>query len=109
MAAVYRTKFVVTGKGPFPIDMLRYDRCYPVEAKDSQAVASSLQVNMYTGISVSMDAVTKEIVCESPIMGEEYSVCLATVRSEKSNAFPSESRWRSFGWRVSGVDGPTRI
>ena len=28
--AMFKVSFTVVGKGPFPLDMLRYDQCHPV-------------------------------------------------------------------------------
>ena len=35
---VYATKFVVKGAGRFPVDMLRYDTCYPHQPEDAAAI-----------------------------------------------------------------------
>jgi hypothetical protein len=63
--------FEVTGDGPFPFDMLRYDRCWPVrEAQDS-----------YDGLAASLGEATR------------------TVQLNGINN-PTERRWSSFGWTV---------
>jgi hypothetical protein len=35
MAKTYRFKVTVRGNGQFPVDMLRYDRCWPASEQDS--------------------------------------------------------------------------
>lgn len=35
---VYKIGFQVQGSGDFPIDMLRYDRCYPMGEHDSHLI-----------------------------------------------------------------------
>jgi hypothetical protein len=35
------SKFVVHGRGPFPLDMLRYDECYPDSTADAELIALS--------------------------------------------------------------------
>ena len=38
-----RSFFRVTGSSTFPIDMLRYDRCWPATTEDAVAIGTSLQ------------------------------------------------------------------
>lgn len=40
---LYRTFFKVRGAGglPFPIDMLRYDQCFPVSSADASAIENA--------------------------------------------------------------------
>lgn len=66
-------RFEVTGRGAFPMDMLRYDACYPA----SEADAGVLQ-RVTTGRS-----------------REEATVALVSLRA------PTQERWASFGWRVT--------
>jgi hypothetical protein len=30
--------FIATGKGPFPVDMLRYDQCWPTYTQDATEI-----------------------------------------------------------------------
>jgi hypothetical protein len=74
-------RFKVTGHYPFPIDMLRYDRCTP-----------DCEVDSYKIISVS-DAIARR---EGPVT--------ITLRSHsESPGVPTIGRWRSFGWDVTSV------
>jgi hypothetical protein len=40
--AIYRTTFTVSGAFPFPVDMLRYDRCMPATERDSYELLHSI-------------------------------------------------------------------
>jgi hypothetical protein len=69
-------KFTVRGSGRFPVDMLRYDRCFPTSTEAVMHIAHQLR----DGEGV-----------------EQYrSVELAT----DWTSTPTVSRWRSFGWEV---------
>lgn len=69
------TYFKVRGKGQFPLDMLRYDECYPVTPVDVEYIESRKRVDGKT--------VARE-------------VSLATHK----RFAPTEGRWESFGWTV---------
>ena len=69
-------EFTVRGRTSFPIDMLRYDSCWPKsEARDSVAITASFQ--RIKGVK------------------EERQVTLTGLRE------PTEGRWESFGWKVA--------
>lgn len=72
MTINYRHRIEVTGHGPFPIDMLRYDQCYPT---DPQAVAD----------------ITRQ---------DRRTVALSKMTSTRFSAF-TPGRWASFGWKIS--------
>lgn len=68
----YLHKFSVCGVGRFPIDMLRYDACYPASEQDSAMI----------------DDIREPRVIE-------------LVAVHHSKAFtPTVARWGSFCWRV---------
>jgi hypothetical protein len=69
----------VNGRGAFPLDMLRFDACYPATSADVDAIQRSL------------DPLERR---EAGSKG--FSV---TLRSQIAGA--EEARWNSFGWRVS--------
>lgn len=77
--AVYSFKFVVEGRNNFPLDMLRYDACWPASASDVNRLARSLEFNTEL----------KRI--------ELYHVHPARMWD------PSTKRWASFDWRVLDV------
>jgi hypothetical protein len=72
-----RVEFTVTGGGAFPIDMLRYDRCFP---RDSYAVE-----NMMVGHGVR----SVELVSYIP-------------SDFRPDSVPTKGRWENFLWRVEG-------
>ena len=73
-------KFTVEGRGEFPLDMLRYDRCFP-----------------RTGVDVEMMERPPEVL-NSPR-------CVTLVALARDWIFwqPTLDRWLSFGWRVIDV------
>ena len=62
--------FSVVGKGHFPLDMLRYDACWP-DSPDSVARLEANQIHIET---VQVDLI--------------------------GNRAPTVARWNSFGWSV---------
>lgn len=67
--------FSVTGKGRFPLDMLRYDQCWPRAAEDAEAIGMNLS-------SLNPREVTSVILLVAWAHG------------------PTIDRWRSFGWEA---------
>jgi hypothetical protein len=78
------TTFTVSGYGPFPISMLRFDECWPVNDTDANRIEASFNV-----------ASNRET-------SRRWSIEL---RTEKREA-PTIGRWDSFNVRVhqSGED-----
>lgn len=72
------TTFTVRGRGEFPLDMLRYDMCFPAGA--THQIASKRRL-------MSQDA-----------LAPEREVVLQRVTDGPWT--PTEDRWRSFGWHV---------
>jgi hypothetical protein len=68
-------EFVVSGRGSFPTDMLRYDSCWPATERDSATVAATFE--RIKGV--------REV--------REVSM--------RGLAAPTDGRWESFGWKVS--------
>jgi hypothetical protein len=67
--------FKVRGKGNFPIDMLRYDECFP---------STPVDVSYIEDVSrVEGKRVEREV---SLVTNKKYG--------------PTEARWESFGWTV---------
>lgn len=64
--------FTVRGKGRFPVDMLRYDKCWPATQDDAEVMA--------------------EVISE-PVIGV-VNIKLVTCIE------PTPDRWKSFGWYV---------
>lgn len=68
--------FVVSGNGHFPLDMLRYDCCWP---------------------ATSIDASVIERMGDLPHGERDVPIGLTTA----SKNAPTVGRWKSFGWTVS--------
>lgn len=87
---MYITDFTVEGRGDFPLDMLRYDQCWPA---DSAAVTA---IETTYGSELERHGST---VAQQP--------GLRRIRLRKvsgSGIGPTEGRWNSFGWRVVETD-----
>ena len=69
----------VTGKGQFPIDMLRHDQCFPIFESDSEIIRNSLAVR---GRSIGPQIIA---------LGSWHP----------SRWEPTKDRWASFGWVVT--------
>lgn len=76
-----RVNATFRGSGPFPIDMLRYDRCWPLSQEDIAKIAESL-----SGDIGSADA--REIRVGTH----------ATLAASKDETAFTNDRWKSFGW-----------
>lgn len=83
----YRQEIKATGKGPFPIDMLRYDRCFPLREQDAAEISLSHQ--------------------EYLLRKEEEPIYLVKFSADKKFSFTPE-RWKSFGWEIESC-GVTKI
>ncbi len=69
--------FTVKGWGAFPLDMLRYDSCWPATAADSERIRSSFR-------------------------GHLTSSPPQEIRLVSASASPiTVDRWASFGWSVT--------
>jgi len=68
----YKWTFTVIGHGTFPLDMLRYDACYPI---DSESVS---------GLEYDRD--------------NRHEPRKVQLRSHLNS--PTNARWASFGWLV---------
>ncbi len=74
---IHCTEFEVSGSGLFPVDMLRYDQCYPLNP---------------------------EVIF--PATGDPSTlrkVKLQRLHSLKDNAHITLERWSSFGWFVTNI------
>lgn len=81
-----RVVFEVTGRGPFPFDMLRHDCCWP---------ASGLDVKVMTSR-------TFEPTCVGTVVREMESRRSVTLQLADYGwgdlSGPTAARWASFGW-----------
>ena len=67
--------FTVAGNDDFPLDMLRYDLCYPKSQRDASEMAKTFRQRR-----------------------GEYRVTLVSSKA------PTEERWGSFGWALESVE-----
>ena len=74
---VFVHRLIVSGSGQFPVDMLRYDSCYPADTESAVAMISDHRDQNY------LDMRDIEL----------------TSLSEKGWT-PTVGRWNSFGWSV---------
>lgn len=72
-----RSEFRVRGSYPFPLDMLRYDSCFPADERDSNLLRTA---------------------CTDYGVMTVIEITLATHRPDVS---PSNDRWKSYGWEVT--------
>ena len=75
MGNIYLIRFNVTGNFEFPIDMLRYDACYPHQQVDVSAIDQVKRYHKMVTVTLEHTDVDK-------------------------NWKPTTDRWASFGWRV---------
>lgn len=68
--------FTVVGSGRFPIDMLRYDACWPASSTDSEAVQHSMA------------------------HGTDRDVYTVRLTQAAGYHAPTDQRWASYGWIV---------
>lgn len=73
--------FTVEGRGPFPFDMLRYDRAWPADQMSVTKLATLAQEFGYRRV---------ELVRAYPVGGDPN---------------PAFERWASYGWRVITISG----
>lgn len=83
----YLYKACVSGSGPFPWDMLRYDGCYP---------ASEHDVFHMVGVKQEVDRTTYEDL--KPVTRHVNLICVTTARI--STPF-TRKKWESFGWTLT--------
>jgi hypothetical protein len=76
-------KFKVTGDRAFPLDMLRYDCCYPRTSKCVEEIHASFDMSDRTQRRLAMKPFEVELISH--------------------NGTPELTRWTSFGWKVFDV------
>ncbi len=76
-------RFTVTGRVGFPIDMLRFDTCYPATEADSAKIYQTLAGHNTDGVSV-------DLIMDHGLRGR---------RTRR----PNEGRWESFMWKVTDM------
>ncbi len=76
--SIYEHFFTVWGTTPFPIDMLRYDCCWPATTADSMAIERSIAHR-----------------------DSQTSVVRLMSRVQRRHWHPATDRWRSLGWQMT--------
>jgi hypothetical protein len=85
MAKFFDFKIVVEGRGPFPLDMLRYDRCYPRSEADANRAQDEERVTERRRI---------ELTHREP----------GSPDGRGRHWMPEIGRWESFGWPVISLE-----
>jgi hypothetical protein len=80
-------QFTVSGKWPFPVDMLRHDGAAPATAEDAAKI----------------EALSRDHCDDPGFMHERHSVVLV-ITDLNARSRPCEERWDSFGWHVENGD-----
>lgn len=75
---MFYQSFTVSGRLSFPLDMLRYDCCFPSGPEDAGRIQESM---------------------EHPLPAERLVIKLSR-RIEAKGLMPTSGRWSSFGWVV---------
>ena len=89
-------KFTVVGNGPFPLDMLRRDGCFPHDEEDATRIHGTLH-GKYAGDGRNDRWVGVRLLGVRDRMVD----CTYTVQF----GHPTVRRWNRFGWFVVEVDG----
>lgn len=84
---MYRTRYVVEGVPPIPLDMLRYDQSFPATEQDAGRAGLSVYEHDGTPVRVTLDH----------------------HHTEKSWRGPTPDRWDSFLWRVVDLGSTEKI
>lgn len=77
--------YTVTGRWPFPIDMLRYDEASAATPEDAELIAKA----------------SAEFCENLDDIRRQYTIRLTTGRGAYFLGYQSAERWKSFKWRMS--------
>lgn len=78
--------FTVAGTGEFPLDMLRYDSCWPARSEDALAIGDSSYAK-----------------AEGRDLSKVWQIVLACKPGDNWSSVPTHGRWKSFTWTASGL------
>lgn len=76
MSKLIPIQVVVSGATPFPIDMLRYDGCFPLSEGDSNLIINSMKD----------DSIRRFVILMRPHGFKSWK--------------PSYAKWKYYGWEV---------
>jgi hypothetical protein len=85
---MYKTVYTMAGRGSFPVDMLRRDRCFPATERDSMTIAAADSVASFSRDLANLPKVTLCAYHEYP------------------DWEPNFSRWASFDWGLVSLQAP---
>lgn len=86
----YLVEFRVEGTRDFPLDMLRYDSCWPRNSDDAITIGQTLARD------------------DLGVFGMKQ-VCLIRYCRTKNMPGVTNGRWASFGWNVVGLPKVTKL
>lgn len=90
----YVHEFEVEGDTMFPLDMLRYDGCFPAEEFASYRIATTMDYQALRELLT--QANTADVLLGSRPGVLRVKLCKVWDKTWK----PTEGRWESFRWRV---------
>lgn len=101
--------FKVTGKGEFPADMLRHDKCWPADTSSARMLTNRLTSRVDRPGHMGPDGVY--VAGRVQTIEQLRTVYLRAESGWGHYAGPTVARWASFGWgcdvieaRVDGED-----
>lgn len=87
---IHEATIEVYGGYPFPLDMLRYDGCYPARQEDVSAIAGSFDYRL------------RRQQIETPASSAPLRVQVRRIDDLKARTF-TVGRWESFGCKVTEI------
>lgn len=93
-----RVRFTVEGHGDFPDDMLRYDGCHPLDREDRERIDEHKWTPGCTRDSKPYTVNLEKFV---PAWWRRDFI--------SAGHYPTNLRWRSFGWEVIKVQSVVRL
>jgi len=111
-----RYEFTVEGRGWFPVDMLRYDQCWPRrESEDTPQILGPPPMPDDPQVAGKARRIIDAMRGKPEIMREVFRQLLGVHDDAMFNGTrqvtlvgvqkPTEGRWESFGWRVVATKG----
>lgn len=102
---MFRTSFTVEGSLHFPLDMLRYDGCYPATQEDVNTMTNSLDPHARSNLRECRDCgrgSETHTQSDHPYRAgrvKPMRVSLVKLHQHKTNS-TTPARWQSFGWQI---------
>lgn len=96
---MYRVEFKVSGSNPFPVDMLRYDACFPVDGESVRVIEKMSCEETCREFARAWHEDARGMAGVFG-MGPFPTVKLARYVDSRANARATAGRWSSFGWAI---------